>query len=75
MDCEQQERHIQRLLESVSFEEMIEEDCIEEKAEEEGEAEDECNSDEEEDCVEERQEDSASEQIHMMKTTGSRLRT
>lgn len=58
MDCEQQERHIQRLLESVSFEP----DYIEENAEEEGEAEDERDPDEEEDRVEERQEDSASEQ-------------
>lgn len=45
MDCEQQERHIQRLLESVSFEP----DYIEKNAEEEGEAEDECDPDEEED--------------------------
>lgn len=58
MVCEQQERHIQRLLESVSFEP----DYNEENAEEEGEAEDECDPDEEEDCAEERQEDSASEQ-------------
>lgn len=45
-------------MESVSFEP----DYTEENAEEEGEAEDECDPDEEEDCVEERQEDSASEQ-------------